>query len=160
MLPYEKEKIQSFLDVKDLYPKNFNMKDLDDTRVQKFIREEFKELTQEELDQIELDNLIGLRRKKPSPAQLKEKYLMIAYSRALYKFYWCHWNVWDQICKYRYKPEHVNIIIDKMEKTIYSPWATTEPTAGLYIASLGKNRFKHIVTKSGEEFDVLNPKGY
>lgn len=160
MIPYEKEKIQSFLDVRDMYPKNFNMKDIDDVRVQKFIKEELKELIQEDLDQYELDNLIGLRRKKPSSTQLKQKHIGTAYARGLYRFYWCHYNVWDQLCKYRYKIQDLNTIIDKMEKTKFSPWSTEEPTAGLYIASLGKNRFKHIVTKDGQEFDVLNPKGY
>lgn len=161
MLPYRKEKIQSFLDVKDEYPKNFNMDDLKDVRVQKFIREEYKELCQEELDQVEFDRVIGLRRKKPSPAQLKEKYLALAYARALYKFYWCHYNVWEQIAKYRYRLEDVNTIIEKMEQTKkFNPWSTAEPTAGLYIASLGKSRFKHIITREGEGFDVLSPKDY
>ena len=161
MLPYEKDKIFSFLDVKDEYPKNFSMKDLDDSRVQKFIKEEYKELCQEELDRIEYDRVIGLRRKKPSPAQLKEKYLAVAYARALYHFYWCPYNVWDQICKYGYKSTDVNTIIEKMEQTKkFNPWSTTEPTAGLYIASLGKSRFKHIITREGEGFDVLSPKDY
>lgn len=160
MLPYEKEKIQSFLDVKDLYPKNFNLDDLKDIRVQKFIKEEYKELTQAELDKVEWEREIGLRRKKPTPAQLKEKYLAVAYARALYKFYWCPYNVWDQLAKYGYKPADVNTIIARMEKSKFSPWSTTEPTAGLFIASLGKSRFKTIKTKDGQEYDVLNPSGY
>lgn len=160
MIPYQKEKIQSFFDVRDEFPKMYNLKDVDDIRVQKFIREEFKELVQEELDQVEYDNLIGIRRKKPNPAQLKEKYLAIAYARGLYRFYWCHYNVWDQLFKYRYKPEDVNTIIARMEKSKFSPWSTTEPTAGLFIASLGKSRFKTIKTKDGQEYDVLNPSGY
>ncbi|WP_048046516.1 hypothetical protein [Methanosarcina mazei] len=161
MLPYEKEKIQSFLDVRDIYSKNFKMDDLKDIRVQKFIKEELKELIQKDLDQYEWDIEIGLRRKKPSPAQLKQKHIGTAYARGLYRFYWCHYNVWDQLFKYRYKPEDVNTIIARMEKTKkYNPWSTTEPTAGLFIASLGKSRFKTIKTKDGSEYDVLNPSGY
>lgn len=160
MIPYEVDKINSLLDVKAEYPNMFNTNDLNDRRVKIFAKTELKAYIQEAFDKYEFDTVIGLKPIKPIESQLKSNYIGIAYARALYRYYWCQYNVLDQICKYGFKNKDVKLIMQRMARTKYSPWNTTEPTAGQFLESKKNYSCKRIKTKDGDEHFVHNAKGY
>lgn len=160
MIPYKIDKIQTMADVKKEFPKMFDINNLKNIFVKRFIREEIEKYNEDIKAKAEFYKTIEL---KPEESNLKTLAQFVAFAevRALYKYYWCHYNVLDQICKYRFTAEDVNPIMMRMEKTKkFDPWSTTEPTAGMFIESLEDRGHRKVVTKDGYEFYVKNPRGY
>lgn len=160
MIPYEIDKIQTMADVAKEFPKMFDINNLKNIYVKRFIKEEIKKYDEEVKAQAEYDKVIGL---KPVTSHIEARiqFIALAEVRALYRYYWCHYNVLDQISKYGYRGEDVYPIMLRMVHTRdFDPWSTTEPTAGQFLESLQNYGYKKVVAKDGYEFYVRNSAGY
>lgn len=154
MIPYN-HKIQCTADVEKAYPGMVDLTLLDNNVVKRFIREELKELVEDELDRC----LWAGEKARPIPS-LEFLFKDIAKARALYKWLWCVDSITDQMVKWRWDARDASLLIKRMKAAGYNPWSTTEPTVGQFIESLPGYGRKEVRTKSGRTFHVYNPKGY
>ncbi|MDR7665502.1 hypothetical protein RG963_06855 [Methanosarcina sp. Z-7115] len=155
MLPYRKDTINSILDVQKRYPGLCDSSLLSLSIVKKFVKEELKELVEDELDRCEWAE----EKAKPINS-LEFIYTDIARARAIYHFLWSVDSITDQAVKWHWQVKDVPVLMKRMKAAGYNPWSTTEPTTGQYIESLPGYGRKEVKTKSGRTFHVYNPKGY
>lgn len=154
MIPYKINEIKNLEDVKAKYPV-FNIRDLKDIRVKKFIKEELETLVNEEIDNCEFADL-----PLPSSAELGIRYKAMSEAKGLYRFYWCCDHIFDQLAKLQYKPKDAGVIILRMQAKGLDPYSVTDDTVGHFIESLPNRGYKLVKTRDGREFLCYDPRGY
>lgn len=154
MIPYN-HKIKNMSEVEKAYPGMVDLSLLSNNTVKRFIREEMKELIDDELDRC----LWAEEKAKPVQA-LEFIFTDIARARALYHFLWSVDHITDQMVKWGWDPKDISTLMKRMQKKGYDPYSIEEDTAGRFIESLHGFGRKKVETKSGRVFHVYNPKGY